>query len=1219
MLLGNRGVVRPEEVRRAAAKPAPKASPTPTVVRPSSLGGALPQQPFAAPAPSPRQAAQAQRISRSSVSKTPDIPRLPNPTPSQTTAALALATQAQHQSGQPASTYWRTLKSDPAQKEYVGTVQHYIDAARQHASALAGEASKVGGKAVGVVPVLPGLLASAARQTAQASAASRARAVANGEADRPHGVGIDIPGAGVIDLSKLSTALANVHIAPKGIVGNVINEAIDLPAQTFLSSAIAGSATRSAIEGKPGALKEIGSGVLQQFEHPVRSFKEAPLSTALTFAGGEAAVGGALGRVARAGALGERAAELASTVRPDLGLYGEQPTVGPVEQSGIGPAPKEGLRKQQQYNRDPLRKAVQVAHERSLVSRGKDPFQADGSRLARETVGGITKVGRVDRIRAAGEATRRTFVKGTIEKVAGLKPKVGADAVPLAVQGILRTPATVVEDLTKEATKLREVQPELTRSQLGANKANLKRVEGLLNDQGFLAHPEPAFEAAARYRQVQRPLEALLVHGGKLDAEQLRAKLFPYAQAHMGAVHDSVALRGPDGETLSNEAIKAHMAANGVEDVGFISHKPGIEGSGSFYKSTLRQPGLERFARTGAAFTKGVADHSFEGLTGSIARQASEAAQLEVRARELSKLALVPKGQAFESQAAAQRYATESFHHLPSGERVASGLGDLKPVHLGSDPILAAGHVNPGDVKGTLQQFGLDQYESALAKQNGKFGLIPDAVQKRLAAHDEALGAKDNLHRALQAYQQGFRRAKLNTSTRHIAGVVQEQGIRLGFEGAGNQARRVGKRFDANLKHLAQVDETGKLADDAGPLGSAYRELEGTLGSRGGQVAAQKANDVVRKGSAWQDTSTPGKIAVAADGAAHSTVGKALLTPWHAWQHLIEGGLTKVEQGTHHALLGKALRESGFIDSYRSVLKLQDEGMQALIKGGLTPNKADAIARAVDDTLGNWSHQTPQVRRIIGNYAPFGLWWLNSMRWLYRLPVTHPVKTAILSALYNATRNERNAKGQGYDAAHAAPGFLQGSIDTHLPIVGEVSVEPSYYSPGGTAGPEALTTAVDQLLPAGQSIIDAAKGQNPLTGEPLKDAKGSPLTVLQKALNVGAETAAGPLPFATQAQSLLQGGGKPYGTANLLTDALAKLGGPAQVKPGSGRPLPEQLVKLISPLRFNFPAAGTVNGGATSAGSGSALTARQHLSLQRRSSAPGVLTARQKLALQERR
>ena len=393
--------------------------------------------------------------------------------------------------------------------------------------------------------------------------------------------------------------------------------------------------------------------------------------------------------------------------------------------------------------------------------------------------------------------------------------------------------------------------------------------------------------------------------------------------------------------------------------------------------------------------------------------------------------------------------------------------------------------------------------------------------------------------------------------------------------------------------------------------------------------------DIRRSADQFQATSLSGHVMRAGHNFFRTTLpGNVLLKAWKGWEHIItEGlrtpeklgsvaggrrlvpGLGTIESYTHNAMLGKALKDSGFIDSYRSVIKMQDQAVQDLVKGQLTANKADKLARAVDEMMGNWTNLTPDVRFAVSKITPFGLWWLNSMRWLYRLPVTHPVKTAIVASLYNATRTERGKKGQGFDAAHPVPAFLQGSIDTHLPFVGKVQIQPSYYSPGGTAGPEIFNTAAEQFLPAGASVYAAARNQNPLTGYKLTTAKGKELNPLQIGLNVATEAAAGPTPFATQAQQLLQKGGKPYGTANLVTDVVDRLlGGPRQVKPGTERPLPEVLTKMFSPVRFAFP--GKSKGETAPA---SSLSPRQQIEVHEaeQSAGPSGLTARQQIEVEE--
>jgi len=953
---------------------------------------------------------------------------------------------------------------------------------------------------------------------------------------------------GFINLTPAVTKLATAHLLPGGnIVSKVLNEAIDLPAQSFLSGALLGSSSRKAIEGEPRQLSQIGKGVLRQLEHPVGSFEEAPLSTALLFAGGENALGRLGGRVARTGVLGDRAAELASTERAPLRLTPGEEIVG------------------RRYNTDPARKAAQVAYEKSLTKlpgalRQADPFQATGWRLKRNLVGGTTKIGRVDRIAAANEDTRRQIVKAnTVHPVEALKPKVGEHAVPLIVQRVLRSPATVSEDLAKEAAKLKAAQADLKGSHLKANKANLKNVEALRVDKTFLADPKEAFDAANGYLALQRPLTLALLHGGKLNEDQLRASLFPYAQAHMGATHNGKVLVGRDGEPLSNRAILDHMAAHGVEPPGFISHKTGVAGKGSFYRSTLRQPSLERFHRTGEAFAKGTADHSWEAAVGNIAKQASEAAQLEVRRRTLNRLSF---GGPFDTQKAAAA-AADNFHATAEGHEIAGALGKVVPIHLGSGQIIEKGHISPvAPTSDVLKQFGLGEHTTPQTSELGKWALVPKNVADRLQQHDNALHTDSGIGRVLQLYQQAFRRAKLNTSMPHIVGVAQEQAIRLAAEQAGVAANRAGAKVSRALQ---------TLAEDDGPLGERFREINATFANRGGLAGAQKATDVTRKADQFQQTSALGYIAHGTEGALKSSVGEKIGAPWRAWKAAVEGSLAHVEHQTRNALLGKALRDSGFIPSYHAVLKQTDEAVQALMKGKMTPNMADHLAESIDNMGGNWNRQTPAVRKAVGKFVPFGLWWLNSMRWLYRLPVTHPIKTAMAAALYEATKEQRGRKGQGFGAASPVPNFLQGSIDTKLPLLGEGKIAPSYYSPGGTLGPELGNTLAEQFAPQLQGIYAAARNENPLTGAKLETAKKRELGALDNILNVVGQTTAGPLPFATQTEKLLTKGGKPYGTANLLTEIDAALGGPSQIKPGTERGWDEVIGKLFSPTRFNFP------------------------------------------------
>jgi hypothetical protein len=1226
---------------RGGLAPGPTSRPAPVSHGPS-LRAPISSRPFAGAQHEAQQHVERAQA-RMPVQPEPHIPRLANPTPEQTHAALTLVHEVQRRAVGPHPTtariqqYQTELANDPRRREFRGTVEHYVRAGEGHLSALEGRrvasgnltqseplrgagkglsqdaAVRLGAAVLAGRPQMasasalrptssPGLLDSAGNTIGSAASTVGDLALHALHATYGRGVGkggIPLRAGSRLPLPPGSAAITAVEpkkLLEEGATGKGTNEVFDFPAQSILAAATLLAAAKSAIprgqlgsplaalggEGNTKPLKRIGEAQLHQIEHPVQSFKQSPLSTALVFAGLEGGIGGLIGKAGRAAGV-----EAFSTARPDLKLYGEQPTAGPVEASGKGPAPAEGLRKLQEYKGDPLRKAAQIAYEKGLTKlpgdlRQKDPFQAEGWRLKRNLIGTHAKPGRVDYTTTGGEHARRTIVKSIAQKVAGLKPAIGQEAVPLIMDRTIRSAQTVESDLQKRAGQLRAVQPELTARELASNKTTLGHVEDLLANKAFLHDPSGAFHAATRAIAIQKPLTALRVLGGTLLPEQLRASLFPYAQTHMGAIHDGTALRAADGSNLTNEAIKAHMAEHGVSDPGFISHRPQPTAGSAYFQSVRRFPALERFNRTGEAYRKGTLDHSFQAMADHLVSEGSKVAQHEVRANDLNQYVLGSYDTPAQAQAAA-----DNLGMTAEGKRL-SALGELKVINKGANQIMERGQVAPAGIHGTLTQFGLAEHTPATTTEHGKYGIVPKEVFDRMGAHDNAVSARNDGKRFLQAYTQAFRHVKFATSPHHFAGIIQEQGIRAATEQAGVVAKLTGAKFQKAVGHLAEVDHHGLLADDFGPLGMKYRQLEGVLAGRGGLVTGTKENDIVRKAAAWQQSSSTIR------GGAEMVGRSKAMKGWLAYRKATEASLAAVEHETRSALIGKALRDTGFISNYRDTLKMTDQAMRAMVENKLTPNMADMLARRVDDMGGNWNHQTPAVRAAVSTVTPFGLWWLNSLRWLYRLPVTHPIKTAIAASLYNATRASRNAEGQGYDAPGAAtktnPGYLQGSVEMTLPVFGRGRTDFGHYSPVGTLGPETGSTAVSMILPQLSGVLDALRGSSSLTHEKLLDSKGHELASEPgpSLLNALIEAASGPAVGATQLQQLLQGGGKPYGTANLVTDLLSKLGGPSQVKPHSEKPITEQLGKLIWPVRFYKNP-----GGGKGAGSGLKLTPLQ--------------------------
>jgi len=1336
--------------------------------RAQSFSPSLPSNPFAgAEHRAQRHVEQAQEAQPKL--PTPNIPRFSNPTGAQVHAALGMVRESQQRAvgknpapGQ-AAQYQREVINDPRQRGFLQAAAHYLQASRQQDAQILGgrQPALQGGNVLaaanaqlgpeGPDPQLDAALKLAGTYRAHGVSPGAAFSKALNEIvvnqpfkqrmagevtamKRQNEPRLGLPLLGTIPARPILGAIqgaSNIDLGIGGLPGKIANEVVDLPGQTLLSGAMAGSALAEALKSgnlKPAA--QLGEGVVKSVTDP-SEWVQHPVSSALMLGGAENVLGRTAGRVARTGVLGEKAASAASTVRPDLNLYG-------------------GLKvTNRTYNADPLRKGVgQVAYEKGLTKlpgelRQADPFQAEGWRLKRAMKGGVVKPGRVDMAQQAGERLQQEGVHPRVQATMANEAKAASAAQRSIFEGVATSPAKAPAQLAQRLADLQDAQKGLypltgpkvllaePKPLVGEALAHNLKAQGVISE--ALKHLPTAdtFSKTRAIVEAQKPTTAGLLATGALQPEQLRASLFPYAQHNMGAryytaadhqaaeraarvpekaayakaaalpagtpkhaavlreaqelkgqrmtvsgrgrpeeiaAHEDVlvkhaearravpkaqealrrveaarsrlvgresaggrspgqdrtaaaggggasaaadarvrgatealraanaehavarnaaaasklpeikpGLRKANGDYLSTQEILDHMHANGVPHVGYVSQEPPPPGT-RMLKGSGRRPPLagSKGPRTGAAFINGTFDHSFGSLVGQTAKENTHLAR---HLFENTKAARFGIGGPATKQGI-EDFA-KNFAATAEGKRVDTGLEGIEPHLIGPKSVLESGAVAaPNDVATVLHQFGLAQHTPADLVTPGQWTGMPRVVSGRFSQHGD-VRAKTEAGRAAEAYTQAWRRAKLYTSTRHIFGVTQEQAIRLAAEGVlpralGGRAGRVGAKFRRNLE---------TLADDNGPLGHKYRELAATQGARGGLYDSTAARDIIAKGNTFQRSSALGYVKKGVEGGGEARATQLLLKPWRAYYTAIQATMRKVEQQSHDAVTGKAVAE--FFGGYRSVLKMQDQTVQALIKGRFDDNMAVALASRVNDMYGNWSQLTPSVRKAVGLWSPFGLWWLNSMRWLYRLPVTHPVKTAIAAAIYNGTRNQRNLEGQGYDAAHPIPGFLQGTIPAHLPVVGDVRLGPSYYSPMGTMI-QPGQTAADLGLTQFGGLVAAAKSENPLTGAKLTRKDGKELKNSDNALNFLAELVSGPTPGATQVQEhLLQKSGKPYGTANLFTDAISKLGGPTQVKPGTERSAAEGLVKMLFPTRFNFP--GKVSSGASGVTPASAL------------------------------
>lgn len=606
-------------------------------------------------------------------------------------------------------------------------------------------------------------------------------------------------------------------------------------------------------------------------------------------------------------------------------------------------------------------------------------------------------------------------------------------------------------------------------------------------------------------------------------------------------------MRTATGEYLPNEAILAHMHENGVEAPGFLTHEG--QGRGAYFRSTTRRPGIASKQRTGSSFVKGTYDRSYEALARNGSDLANKYAGHHATDARLERFGI---GKYASLEDAARE--AENFSHTPEGERITQALGELVPVPVGPERVRAAGRVALSDAEGARQQFGVEahkQVEQAANLAQAKYTLLPRTVMKRLGEHDALLAPSEG-KKMFQKTTNQWRQTALFTSPRWLLGSPQEHGIRLAIGGAapkflGGRSGRFGAQLSGAYDKIASE---GSLDSEAARL--AHAELiKGTL------YGSAEELKMVRAADQFQSSPVLGPALHQVEAGKEAKVGAAALAPWRTWHKAISNGMVKLERESRRASLGKnAIKEiHAFNGKWSDVMKMNEKQVEDFVRGTLNPMDTRSLVKGVDEMMGAYGHLTPTVRSAVQTWSPFGLWWLTSMRYLRRMPIDHPTKTAILAALHNAVAaNEQ----QG-----AEPSYLKGGIHVGLPLgLGGATLQPTYYSPGGVSL-EPMKTAADMVAPLETENVGAALGLDTFKGGALSaphQLKGE-ATEGQRPGIILNNLLSGLIPGYRQAVQLRENGGVPYSTSNLVSPT---------VKPGTQRDLAHTIFKLLSPERFTY-------------------------------------------------
>lgn len=969
------------------------------------------------------------------------------------------------------------------------------------------------------------------------------------------------------------------------IARNAWKNLVDFPTLAVPAGVEAGRAVVEATQGKPERGKKLIGEIDEGFvgnvakagiqaakgndkkarQHLKRAEKygvENPLFSALEVTG----AGQVAGRTVGAGLRTARRPS-GSTKRPDRQLAPDQPQ----------------LVERRRYSKNSIVKAGQVVSDRQ---RAKRPTQRDplrDHRLRRradfmsDQANSVQRIIREDEARVVEDLAPRR--PGKIPTRASRTPE--RDIVPLVVQRVVRSDKTMKPDLEREAARLDRVFAEgkfNTRAQKEANRAQVQAIRRVLADPKALANARAVAGSADKLVSRINAQEGRAVQLKALDPESRRAKLFPYAQTHMDAKYDDThwvdrsgkrvpegtvkkvqqadptaarqqfreipgRLVGPTGKTLSNQEIVAHMKANGVPvnnrkpAVAYLPHREDVRGARAYYQTAFKgsRTNLDRQKRTGAAQEKGTYELSYDLPKEHALRTRGVINRIEEHDRLVNQAGRKRDDGKLFTWDEAERYAANIAEDSP-------GLVPYRamPAKYTKERIQSIidkqDAVNSPDFSKLMEQEFADRLKpDPKDRKSRNVVLVPEQIALQL---QNQMGTASTMGRLGNVYTAAFRSTVLPFSTKWVFGNIAEMQLRLAVRGVSPYDAKLGRRV---MKAMYEIDR-----------GEAQR-VEASL--MGGLFFGEKGLTVKRPAEQFEKTpiATPARIV--------SLIGRvppvrAAFTGLRTYQDAVFGMNRAIERDAQFAAFGKYARQDmqEFTGSWAKALRGQEKALQDVAKGMLdTKNQVEA-ARYLDETLGQYSRFSPEMRRLTQSVAPFLPWYMNAVRFtMWTLPVKHPAKTALLARVEEIIEKEH--KEQVKDLP---PGALRAAIrqkDGGLVDVGR-------YTPFSLANELKgdPSTIVSPFFPQVSGAASALKGQS-FTGRPaqVKDAPYGEVPEAVRYQMAANSLLEGVLPGVQIARRVREGGATPYDNSFLWSP---------KTKPGSKTTSAGN--RILNPLRPTY-------------------------------------------------
>ncbi len=964
---------------------------------------------------------------------------------------------------------------------------------------------------------------------------------------------------------------------PRSFTKATAKDVLALGELPFVGGLKAGEAALAGVKGNLKPAKEFGKGIVEGVKHGAlgelvqghvegaeKAFQHHP-GFSLLEAGGIGGVAGrttgaalrAAGTKATEGGVGGALARAGSTVRSPIAL---------TDEAGLA---KQGLVHERTFSKDSIRKSAQVASDKTREplkdAQGKTVMYKDsrGREVPILKARSPHEQERLQAERANYEAGRNQSVellerekaRRTANQIEGKVPKIkraqrlGEELSQLVASGTIRSVDTFHQDLAKRIKTIEDAlaHPEHYRTEgtkispgeLRATRQNLKLLKAAAENPAVTAHIPEIVEHGIQYGHALNKgdirLAGLEVHPHE---ELERAALSEYALAHMNARHHEIngepAMRTPEGEVLTNEAIRAHAAEHGrsPDTLAYVPHVLGAGRKSSFHQPFRpgSRPVFPGQTRTGALYRRGATAIGNELTREELVRKNTTASNAQSIDKFIHESGLRrPDGKHFNA-----KEAMETANRLN-----ADGRSQYIPVRAFAAKLDAETQQR---LKASQSPAAMETaHEAMLNDRIVRAGdtsatrnivLVPKHQLDTLMRHLRPAGEAERL---VQLLNGPFRMAVLPQPKWLTGNILEPYVIRLPLSGAG--VNIPGSAVDFHAAGAAV-----KGMEDSGNAGMVRAAQEIRAMQMGGLLIGRRG---ASKRRTYQDFSgSLGRqlygLHVARNLPVMKQMGDLILTIPHAFfafnRQIVETPAQKIG-------FGKQVREDvqQFTGSWLKTLKVGGKALEEVQKGLTGTATQHRFMREQFRLLGQYDGFNPTMRRLTQTAFPFLPWTLNSLRFVYwTLPAQH---TVAFTALVKASQHIQAE----WEAEHK--NVPPGTLKTALKQKGGGLVDIAKYTPFGVSVPIAegqYEGPEETFMPQLSGAQKALQGQDPF-GRPLEvpktksNPKGKPTSgqKLEAAIN---QTAEATIPLLSMARRLQEKGGTAYGTSTAFKP---------EVKPGT--------------------------------------------------------------------